>query len=270
MFLTSSNAQVASHSWDCTYVSATVTHDFIRASTVMNRGRYRSRGGGSSSSYRGGSSSRGGKAGNHGAGIRGLFADGIWLCDCTPRQPAEHFKVKKEGPNKGRWFHTCQAQPDTKRCGFFIWDEQSKLREEAAVLGGKRTEVGGGGRSGEDERQEGWSAGRAQQAVPVSSTPRLMPTGKGLLAQTGGQLQSTKDDDETESPTPTPPASYNVVQKVRPTATAYSNGTKRSARDAGIDNDDEDDFFPWPLTGQETQELAKAADSAVAPPETPH
>ena len=43
-----------------------------------------------------------------------------------------------------------------------------------------------------------------------------------------------------------------------------------ATRDAGIDNDDEDDFFPWPLTGQETQELAKAADSAVAPPETPH
>jgi hypothetical protein len=37
----------------------------------------------------------------------GLFADGIWHCDCdcSPRLPAEHFVVKKESPNKGHSSH---------------------------------------------------------------------------------------------------------------------------------------------------------------------
>ncbi|PSK55760.1 hypothetical protein B9Z65_4638 [Elsinoe australis] len=72
---------------------------------------------------------------------RGLFSDGAWHCDCTPRLPAEHFRVKKEGKNHGRWFYTCQNS-EGKRCGFFLWDEDAKVREEGAVLGGKRTEVG--------------------------------------------------------------------------------------------------------------------------------
>jgi len=35
--------------------------------------------------------------------LPGLFADGIWHCDCdcSPRLPAEHFQVRKESPNKG-------------------------------------------------------------------------------------------------------------------------------------------------------------------------
>ena len=92
--------------------------------------------------YRGGR----GRGRNRGGGLihgnrqpRGLFADGTWHCDCAPRLPAEHFRVKKEGPNKGRWFYTCQKNQD-ERCGFFLWSEDAHPREEAAVLSNRRTE----------------------------------------------------------------------------------------------------------------------------------
>lgn len=72
---------------------------------------------------------------------RGLFVDGMWYCDCETRLPAEKFQVKNGGKNHGKWFFTCQnGQP--KRCGFFLWATDAKIREEAAVLGNSRTEPG--------------------------------------------------------------------------------------------------------------------------------
>ncbi|KAF4551004.1 Hypothetical protein D9617_15g043580 [Elsinoe fawcettii] len=92
---------------------------------------------------------------------RGLFANSSWHCDCTPRLPAEHFRVKKEGKNHGRWFYTCQNS-EGKRCGFFLWDEDAKLREEKAVLAGKTTEPGREGeeiaQSEDGKRFEAWEA----------------------------------------------------------------------------------------------------------------
>lgn len=71
---------------------------------------------------------------------RGQFIDRIWHCDCHPRLPAEHFKVKKEGPNKGRWFYTCQKAQE-ERCGFFLWDEDAEPRMQAALMHGGGSEV---------------------------------------------------------------------------------------------------------------------------------
>ena len=110
--------------------------------------------------------------------------NGSWLCDCAPtRLPAEHFKVKKEGKNQGRWFYTCQ-QAEPQRCGFFLWDDDAKPREEAAVLANSRNE-------------------------PV---------------------------------TPSRPANYG--QDSSPTPAKQANtGTKRTARQAYLDDDDDDQYF---------------------------
>ena len=35
--------------------------------------------------------------------LKGLFADGVWQCNCHPRLPAEHFQTKNGGKNHGRW-----------------------------------------------------------------------------------------------------------------------------------------------------------------------
>ncbi|KIW92372.1 uncharacterized protein Z519_07356 [Cladophialophora bantiana CBS 173.52] len=70
---------------------------------------------------------------------RGAFLDGIWHCDCDPRLPADKFQVKKKCKNHGRWFYTCQ-KPRPERCDFFIWNDDAKIREEAAVLSNSRSE----------------------------------------------------------------------------------------------------------------------------------
>ncbi|KAJ8117251.1 hypothetical protein OPT61_g1506 [Boeremia exigua] len=81
------------------------------------------------------------RRGRAGAPLRGLFVDGVWHCDCDPRQPANHFEVKKQGPNQGKWFRTCQKQQDDKSwCRFFLWDSEAHPREAAALADNSRTE----------------------------------------------------------------------------------------------------------------------------------
>ena len=177
---------------------------------------------------------------------KGLFADNIWHCDCAPRLPAEHFKVKKEGKNHGRWFYTCQQPQDSgKRCDFFLWDEDAKPRMEAAVLSNRRTEQG--------------------EMTPVKRTEDNLRgggasiPGRGLFARTGQRMrQASPEDDDNDltaspSPSPTPRMSRTV-----------GNGTKRNAYAAGMD--DEDLFGS--MTEREEAELARVADAAA--PVTPH
>ncbi|EPE36401.1 hypothetical protein GLAREA_05739 [Glarea lozoyensis ATCC 20868] len=87
---------------------------------------------------------RGGYSGNYqkNAPLKGLFKDGIWLCNCDPRLPASHFQVKKEGPNKGKWFYTCQESKESG-CGFFLWDDAAVGREKQVVMKNSRSEVDG-------------------------------------------------------------------------------------------------------------------------------
>jgi hypothetical protein len=59
--------------------------------------------------------------------------------NCNPRLPAAHFQVKKDGPNKGKWFYTCQESKEA-RCGFFLWDEKAAGREMRAVMENTRSE----------------------------------------------------------------------------------------------------------------------------------
>ncbi|KAL6711871.1 hypothetical protein ACN47E_002914 [Coniothyrium glycines] len=82
-----------------------------------------------------------GRGGNHNRDSkpRGQFVNGVWHCDCTPRQPAIHFETKKPGPNKGRWFRSCQKQHG-ERCGFFLWDSDAQPRELAALSNNSRSE----------------------------------------------------------------------------------------------------------------------------------
>lgn len=196
---------------------------------------------GPSSNHRGGRGGRG--RGGHNAQRnqqRGLFSDGIWHCDCDPRLPAEHFRVKKEGPNKGKWFYTCQEQ-QPKKCGFFLWDEDAKPREEAAVLSGKRREPGG---------QDGWNAGRE-----MASESNKGPRAKGLFERNVRQTVHSGDE-STQSESPPPDYS---------TQPPGTNGAKRSAYAAELDGDEFDD---WSLNAHDEARLANAADTAT--PITPH
>lgn len=217
----------------------------------MNRGR---RGQHSRGGYNSRYSSRGRGYGGGGRGAprstepKGVFADGIWHCECKPRLPAEHFKVKKETANKGRWFYTCQNQAE-KRCDFFLWDEDAKLREEGAVLNNSRSEPQ---QRQVSTAQVGWDAGRTRRGLFANIDPAA-PTSNG---------KAIADDDATTDEGSPPPA-YSSQQ----------TSTKRKAEAADLSDDDDDDYddelLPWPLTGQDEEDLATTADQIVPPPETP-
>lgn len=112
---------------------------------------------------------------------RGYFQNSTWWCNCTPALPAEHFRVKKPGRNNGRWFYTCQTSnaDGSKKCAFFLWDEDARPREEAAVLANSTSEpashhqgargiLGGATAAGRKRSasEARFVAGRQQQQTP--------------------------------------------------------------------------------------------------------
>jgi hypothetical protein len=227
--------------------------DGTEAHIIMNRG---GRGQYARGGYNNRYSSRGGAGGGRGRGAprstapKGVFADGVWHCDCTPRLPAEHFKVKKESKNKGRWFYTCQNQ-EPQRCGFFLWDEDAKLREEGAVLNNSRSEPK---IKHIPAAQDGWNAGRSRGGMFAGVNP---------MPKDANSEPPKEDDESTDDESPSPAYSSQ-----------HHNGkaTKRKASTANLDGDHEsedDDLLPWSLSGLEEQDLIEAADAVAPPPETP-
>ncbi|KAJ5769398.1 hypothetical protein N7520_003957 [Penicillium odoratum] len=74
------------------------------------------------------------------ARLNGLFKENAWHCNCPTRERAIRFQVKKEGPNRGRWFYTCQ-KPQNQRCGFFLWSEDGEQREKQVLMANADSEL---------------------------------------------------------------------------------------------------------------------------------
>ncbi|KAF2724928.1 hypothetical protein K431DRAFT_343406 [Polychaeton citri CBS 116435] len=165
--------------------------------------------------------------------LRGLFVGGVWHCDCQPRLPAEHFKVKKEGKNQGRWFYTCQQKHGAnKGCELFLWDEDAKPREASTVLSGRRSEPS------------------ASNGIPrVGNTAQ---DGSGV-ADTNPPAQAV--DATTARPKPAHPGPSTVAPASK----------KRSAADAF---DEDEGFFDRSFSSEAATELMKLADEVEF--QTPH
>ena len=134
--------------------------------------------------------------------------------------------------------YTCQkAQP--KRCDFFLWDDEAKGREAAAVLNNSRTEPF-------TELQTPQKPSPYGLATPQTST-RFGPASPEITAQY------------------TPSRNSNAAPVV-----SSARSSKQASTTQGSDSDDE--FYEWPASDDD--ELSKAADQAssghtMAPPETP-
>lgn len=62
--------------------------------------------------------------GSHMDGFGSLGSDSDGGTPCLCGQPAVTRTVQKDGPNKGRQFHTC-AKPREQQCGFFQWVDEN-------------------------------------------------------------------------------------------------------------------------------------------------
>lgn len=169
---------------------------------------------------------------------RGLFVDGIWHCDCEPRLPAEKFRVKNGGKNHGRWFFTCQkSQP--KRCPFFLWSDDAKIREEAAILNNSKTEPRAP-REEQAERsaiEEDW---KPEEKIHEPRTPRT-PMRQSKITHPITPISNAKPLRRTPSPS----------------RTVRSNTISPKSAD-----DDKDESFDWSSSADE--DLAEFADSVEA------
>ncbi|RYP02675.1 hypothetical protein DL764_005665 [Monosporascus ibericus] len=77
----------------------------------------------------------------------GLLRNGVWYCNCTPRQPAVQFTVRRETPNKGRSFYGCpKKRSEGNQCDLFLWAEDARSREVGAALMTKSPETPGSSR----------------------------------------------------------------------------------------------------------------------------
>ncbi|KAI2629782.1 hypothetical protein GGR54DRAFT_586383 [Hypoxylon sp. NC1633] len=72
---------------------------------------------------------------------KGLFQNGAWYCNCSPRLPAVQFTVRRDTPNKGRVFYTCQRKREDKaKCDFFLWSEDAHAAEMDSVSSNAHSE----------------------------------------------------------------------------------------------------------------------------------
>ena len=173
--------------------------------------------------------------------LKGLFSDGMWQCNCDPRLPAQHFQTKNGGKNHGRWFYTYQkAQP--KRCDFFLWDDEAKGRQAAALLINSRTE-------------------------PLSSPPTPQkPSPYGITTPQTSTRFRPASSGVTTLYTPSKPS------KPSQNALPFSNRENETQATTTQGSDSDEEFYDWPAS--ENDELLKAADQAssghsMPPPETP-
>ncbi|MCJ1246206.1 hypothetical protein MMC30_003411 [Trapelia coarctata] len=191
------------------------------------------------------------------APLKGLFADGIWQCNCDPRLPAEHFQTKNGGINHGRWFYTCQ-KPQPKRCNFFLWDDEAKPREAAAVLNNSRSEA---------HTSTKQTAIRIPSLEPVTPyTPSKPPAGSQSSAQNTQSTQSSaeefyewpsSEDDElakvVDRVSMPPPETPRKAVKTD----AFSTPGKRRYDETALPTPtkDPDDVFTTPMTGLKGRSL---------------
>lgn len=180
---------------------------------------------------------------------KGLFEDGQWLCmfhrlklficflhespltntllattgDC--RKPALFLLVKKEGPNKGKHFYTC----DTKKCSFFLWEHDAQAREREALIT-------------HNCRSENGIVGRIQAKGEPPATPVF--------------ARSTKPMPPTSAP---PPQQKNIFTGMPP---AETRAAARGSSGSSVSQDS--DFLDYSADEDESQQAQVGSGTSSA------
>ncbi|KAI1333416.1 hypothetical protein F5Y16DRAFT_13399 [Xylariaceae sp. FL0255] len=72
---------------------------------------------------------------------KGLLRDGKWYCNCSPRHLAVIQTTTRHTKNHGRTFYCCPTNPkEGNQCTFFLWSEEAREREGAALFSNNRSE----------------------------------------------------------------------------------------------------------------------------------
>ncbi|KAF3769099.1 hypothetical protein M406DRAFT_327505 [Cryphonectria parasitica EP155] len=194
---------------------------------------------------------------------RGLFEDGLWLCDCSPRKPALNLKVKKEGPNKGKSFYTC----DERKCGFFLFQHDAEPREREALLKNNcRSENGIVARvqaKGEPPVTPSFGRGNKTTMTPATVRPQqrtfrgLPHAGAGAAAQRRWSLSQDSEYLSYDSAEGEEAEENHNAGAVRPSAGASTHAQNGSAASSGT------------LGKSSVPKGSSSSGTTLAPPQTP-
>lgn len=116
--------------------------------------------------------------GSHVDGFGSLGSDSDGSATCLCGQPAVTRTVQKDGPNKGRQFHTC-AKPREQQCGFFQWVDENMAPGEAA---GSYTGFRSGCLCRDQGRRDGRSVWWGSRLLPCLCLP-IVQKGLSLTKQ---------------------------------------------------------------------------------------
>lgn len=181
--------------------------------------------------------------------------------NCQPRLPAVQFQVKRDSPNRGRWFYTCQIDRtkgktgEPAKCDFFLWAEEARLREEGSMRSDPAEPHTPGDTPGTGRKSSLRTPRRlVQTTLSATVTPReegprhwTHRTPVTSIADLERQVNGTEEgQDDNRRATTTATASSS--RAARPTATLD--------HDYGLNSDDCDT--------EEEAELSRAVDQAVA------
>lgn len=95
----------------------------------------------------------------------GSDSDGNTSCLCN--QPAVTRTVQKDGPNKGRQFHTC-AKPRDQQCGFFQWIDENVAPGEAGKACSSCLGFHSGLHFRDSKKKAGQCSGRIHRGCPAA------------------------------------------------------------------------------------------------------
>uniref|UniRef100_A0A3B3TBR1 DNA topoisomerase n=1 Tax=Paramormyrops kingsleyae TaxID=1676925 RepID=A0A3B3TBR1_9TELE len=90
------------------------------------------------------------------------------MCNCN--EPATMRTVAKDGPNKGRAFHTC-SKPRDRQCGFFQWADEAPGKLSTGTFGGRGAAVA--------------KRGKTNGVAPSKGPPGKKPRTCGVCHQPG-------------------------------------------------------------------------------------
>lgn len=162
----------------------------------------------------GGSLGRPTGSGNRPGGVGGPGDDSGSGTSCLCSQAAVTRTVQKDGPNKGRQFHTC-AKPRAQQCGFFQWvDENVAPGEERPPPQRPCREqwAGWGGRTGPAQRPQSCEMGCEHE---VGLLFHLHPKTKGARRESSSLLSARHHAKSTTHPPSSPGKPVVTVTHVR-------------------------------------------------------
>jgi chaperonin cofactor prefoldin len=181
----------------------------------------------------------------------GLWEDGTWWCDCDPRHKAALREVKKQGPNKGKFFWCCAVYPF---CPFFLWHCDAKPRQTGPVSASASRPVREAPKTPSSVQRKLTSFGY--------SVSRRPPMSQADPVEASADSDGTGSEDED--------ISQVALDAIMEPSLSQPKSKKRKLDDI---EDDDDDFFDN-LAPEEERELSAllesrpAKQSRILPPES--